>query len=409
MARTIQHGDASEPESLEASQEEDMGMEAESSDDLHSQSEDLAPYDEAMERDSDEPGSAEGEEYEGSRKQAKGSKGGKFSFPGQSVGGTQQEDGNETKDGGTSSTGEGRGKEHEEGSLTAVSGQGLRGGRAASKGPAVINQQNLYKHFLETRILLQKVILRSNEARLPPPDACPPKTMSARRALAGDASQTLVHLMQVHDALLGQSQAPKASHSSQTQPGLANADGGDLEALSGKVQQSLQGWPPGQDGSLQGCSIADDWWQVMTRRFEASASMREAAMERWQSRTVFQQQQGAVGASGKPFRAFNQRALEDKSRKSPAAGPDGESFDDSSFYSQLLKEFLEASGGLSNMAALNSSKGVKKHRNVDRRASKSRRLRFHVQEKLVNFMVPVPQEPPAFASQLFANLFGFDR
>eukprot|EP00983_Pelagomonas_calceolata_P079364 1154630-Pelagomonas_calceolata.AAC.5 len=140
-ARTIQHGDASEPESLEASQEEDMGMEAESSDDLHSQSEDLAPYDEAMERDSDEPGSAEGEEYEGSRKQAKGSKGGKFSFPGQSVGGTQQEDGNETKDGGTSSTGEGRGKEHEEGSLTAVSGQGLRGGRAASKGPAVINQQ----------------------------------------------------------------------------------------------------------------------------------------------------------------------------------------------------------------------------------------------------------------------------
>eukprot|EP00983_Pelagomonas_calceolata_P011700 376878-Pelagomonas_calceolata.AAC.3 len=40
----------------------------------------------------------------------------------------------------------------------------------------------------------------------------------------------------------------------------------------------------------------------------------------------------------------------------------------------LLKEFLEASGGLSNMAALNSSKGVKKHRNVDRRASKSRRL-----------------------------------
>eukprot|EP00983_Pelagomonas_calceolata_P079363 1154630-Pelagomonas_calceolata.AAC.4 len=66
-------------------------------------------------------------------------------------------------------------------------------------------------------------------------------------------------------------QAPKASHSSQTQPGLANADGGDLEALSGKVQQSLQGWPPGQDGSLQGCSIADDWWQVRVMAGKASS------------------------------------------------------------------------------------------------------------------------------------------
>lgn len=42
---------------------------------------------------------------------------------------------------------------------------------------------------------------------------------------------------------------------------------------------------------------------------------------------------------------------------------------------QLLKEYLEASGGIDSVAALNASKGVKKHRNVDRRASKSRRLR----------------------------------
>ncbi|KAF5841508.1 apoptosis-antagonizing transcription factor [Dunaliella salina] len=388
-------------------QEEDMGTEAqESSKDLQSPSEGLTPYDEAMERDSDDLGSMGEEEIEGSGKQAKESEGGKS---GQSGSGRQQNGGNDMQGGGPSSSGEGRGKEQEEEGLTAVGGQGLRGSRAASKGPAVINQQNLYKHFLETRILLQKVVLRSNETRLRPPDACAPKTKSAQRALAGTASQALLHLMQVHDALLDQSQAPKAGHGSQSQPALASAEGEDLEALSSRVQQSLQAGPAGAQGSTQGGSMTDDLWQVLTRRFEASASMREAAMERWQSRTVFQQQQGAVGASGKPFRAFNQRALEDKSRKSPAAGPDGESFDDSSFYSQLLKEFLEASGGLSNVAALNSTKGVKKHRNVDRRASKSRRLRFHVQEKLVNFMVPVPQEPPAFASQLFANLFGFDR
>jgi protein AATF/BFR2 len=29
-----------------------------------------------------------------------------------------------------------------------------------------------------------------------------------------------------------------------------------------------------------------------------------------------------------------------------------------------------------------------------------------VQDKLVNFMASVPLEPPVFAAQLFANLFG---
>jgi len=42
---------------------------------------------------------------------------------------------------------------------------------------------------------------------------------------------------------------------------------------------------------------------------------------------------------------------------------------------------------------------------VDRRASKGRKLRYHA--KLVNFVAPrPPAAEPAFATQLFANLFG---
>jgi protein AATF/BFR2 len=49
----------------------------------------------------------------------------------------------------------------------------------------------------------------------------------------------------------------------------------------------------------------------------------------------------------------------------------------------------------------------RKHRKlVDRRASKGRKIRYNVQDKLVNFMAPVTSEPPLFAAQLFANLFG---
>lgn len=44
---------------------------------------------------------------------------------------------------------------------------------------------------------------------------------------------------------------------------------------------------------------------------------------------------------------------------------------------------------------------------MDRRASKGRKLRYQVMEKLVHFMAPVQRsEPPALAAQLFANLFG---
>ena len=46
---------------------------------------------------------------------------------------------------------------------------------------------------------------------------------------------------------------------------------------------------------------------------------------------------------------------------------------------------------------------------VDRRASKGRKIRYHVHEKLVNFMTPVDQDAPMFASQLFSNLFGGQR
>ncbi|KDD71880.1 hypothetical protein H632_c4240p0, partial [Helicosporidium sp. ATCC 50920] len=81
---------------------------------------------------------------------------------------------------------------------------------------------------------------------------------------------------------------------------------------------------------------------------------------------------------------------------------DPETFDDSEFYSFLLKEFIESSGNTD--ASLYSV--PKKRKVVDHRASKGRKLRYHVHQKLVNFMAPVEVEEPAFADQLFSNLFG---
>lgn len=47
----------------------------------------------------------------------------------------------------------------------------------------------------------------------------------------------------------------------------------------------------------------------------------------------------------------------------------------------------------------------KRRKLVDRRASKGRKLRYHVMEKLVGFMAPAELVAPPFAEQLFGNLF----
>ncbi|ONM30884.1 Protein AATF [Zea mays] len=49
---------------------------------------------------------------------------------------------------------------------------------------------------------------------------------------------------------------------------------------------------------------------------------------------------------------------------------------------------------------------VKKRKLVDRRASKSRKIRYHVHEKITNFMAPEPMVLPPMAPKLFENLFG---
>ena len=66
------------------------------------------------------------------------------------------------------------------------------------------------------------------------------------------------------------------------------------------------------------------------------------------------------------------------SSESEAVGiADPETFDDSEFYQQLLKEFLEASSIVGSAVPASTKKRVKPPR--DRKGSKGRRLRYDVQ------------------------------
>ncbi|PWN45909.1 TRAUB-domain-containing protein [Ceraceosorus guamensis] len=75
--------------------------------------------------------------------------------------------------------------------------------------------------------------------------------------------------------------------------------------------------------------------------------------------------------------------------------PDENVFDDTDFYSSLLRELLDSKGegaaGSDGLMGLTiRSKGPK--RAVDTRASKGRRLKYEVHDKIANFMPPIPNE-----------------
>ncbi|KAF9362861.1 hypothetical protein BGX34_005371 [Mortierella sp. NVP85] len=91
-----------------------------------------------------------------------------------------------------------------------------------------------------------------------------------------------------------------------------------------------------------------------------------------------------------------------------------EIFDDTDFYQQLLRELIESrmvdnddptAMGM-RWAALRQTKQSKKQ--VDTKASKGRRLRYHVHEKLQSFMAPIPAGTwhEEMVEELFSSLLG---
>ncbi|XP_053676276.1 protein Aatf [Anopheles nili] len=94
---------------------------------------------------------------------------------------------------------------------------------------------------------------------------------------------------------------------------------------------------------------------------------------------------------------------------------DGEIFDDSDFYHQLLRELIEFKTNTTDspQEIANKLAELQKLRNkmkkkVDTKASKGRKIRYVVHNKLVNFMAPVPDFDwtDEAKDELYGSLFG---
>ncbi|KAK1407298.1 hypothetical protein QVD17_38912 [Tagetes erecta] len=287
------------------------------------------------------------------------------------------------------------------------------------KGQAVKNQRALWDKTLELRFLLQKPFSTSN--RLPQEpirSAFCSSGEGVKEAYSGvidSTKKTLDSILKLQEALV------------ENNPSIMDATEEDDATQYSKNLDALK-------NSTKG----DEEWLQISQMQSRIAPFRNNSVDKWQRKT--QVTSGAAGMKNK-FQAFNQNISEqvasymrDPSRmikgmqqrrsvvpvfgdvsdstldKDEAMNADGdpELLDDSEFYQQLLREFFETVNAGSSETAFYALKRLqtKKRKIVDRRASKSRKIRYHVHEKIVNFMAPEPMNIPPMAPKLFENLFG---
>ncbi|KAF7851648.1 hypothetical protein BT93_L3305 [Corymbia citriodora subsp. variegata] len=288
------------------------------------------------------------------------------------------------------------------------------------KGQAVQNQKALWDKTLELRFLLQKAFSSSNRLPQEPVRSTfcelDENVNKAYVDVIASTKETLGCILELQEALL------------ENNPAIAQS----IEDNSAQSKRQLE-------GNKSNNGHTDDEWSQISQMHRRMAHFRDKSVDKWHRKT--QVTTGAAAMKNK-LHAFNQNISEqvstymrdpsrmvkqmqqrrstlgifgsvpehvDNTNKEEAnAEGDSELLDDAEFYQQLLKEFFETIDPTSSEAAFYALRRLqtKKRKVVDRRASKSRKIRYHVHEKIVNFMAPQAMNIPPMAPKLFENLFG---
>ncbi|KAG6677403.1 hypothetical protein I3842_14G024300 [Carya illinoinensis] len=251
------------------------------------------------------------------------------------------------------------------------------------KGQAVKNQKALWDKTLEFRFLLQKAFSSSNRL----PQALLEKNPSIVQPTDGNFGRS----SKISEAAMNSSVEGDEDWSrvSQMQMRIASFRDKSIDKWQRKTQVTT------------GAAAM----KAKLHAFNQNISEQVAAYMRDPSRMIKQMQlrKSTVGIFGSGL------GREDNSEREEVQ-PDGdpELLDDTEFYQQLLKEFFEMIDPTSSDSAFYAMKRLqtKKRKMVDRKASKSRKIRYHVHEKIVNFMAPQSMDLPPMAAKLFDNLFG---
>ncbi|CAE6495370.1 unnamed protein product [Rhizoctonia solani] len=282
------------------------------------------------------------------------------------------------------------------------------------KGRAIVQQRTLWDSLLETRIRLQKSATAAN--RLPHPNNLAAYVTSEK---GQEAVQSLLkEVLSFSDELLtlrkrlAQVNEPEIEIPSAKKRKIDSED----ETLEQQTREKTAAAIEMDEAYHPTCvQTLQKWSNKIAAVTPASLSARSGKSFRGSGvRSTVELVEDALGESGakaigrtRVRRSVGPRIGTQVSSEAEGAEGDAEVFDDLDFYQALLRDVIDSrTGAGDDWMARQRTKKAKKV--VDTKASKGRKLRYEVHEKLQNFMVPVPTATwhEEQIDELFANLLG---
>ncbi|KAF5338614.1 hypothetical protein D9611_012816 [Ephemerocybe angulata] len=284
------------------------------------------------------------------------------------------------------------------------------------KGKAVAKQIALWDGLLDSRIRLQKAVLATN--KLPEPSAIKafqdvPECADALLKLSEEALGLADDLFQLQERLFSSASVtppPRKRRRTEEEASLATASEGLVEsskssaafeqAYHPQLVQNLAKWSSKIQAVAPSVLLPSNKGTFSKGKQNLKSAVQlvdEALLDHSKllSRTQLP-----------PGTRIGSEAAEDSQGKEET-----ELFDDNDFYQKMLRAIIDSRGdgkGTSeDWLAIQKQKKAKK--NVDTKASKGRKIRYDVHEKIQNFMVPVPVTGAWHDEQideLFSSLLG---
>lgn len=268
-----------------------------------------------------------------------------------------------------------------------------------SKASAVKNQISIFDSFLETRIKMQQLLVNIN--RLPQKETYQAVKNSDSALMKKLFSESFSDLRKLSKILL---EIDSYIHHDHEEDGnKRKAFNFDDESLSKRFCSMKDNYP----------EIIDKWYE-QTKFVRANVNMKKFdSFETCPSKMIEQ----TLTNKDRLIRRTHQKRSEYKiiGASQQVDDYDEEVYDDDDFYHQLLRQIIENKTGESE----NSLSLYKKYseiqrmrskmkKKVDTRASKGRKIRYDVHEKLVNFMAPINRNTMLDDAKdvLFKSLFG---
>ena len=271
----------------------------------------------------------------------------------------------------------------------------------ARKGQAVKKQQAAFDSLLNTRIKLQKTLVGVNTIVGLPVDELASECLEARQAIENAelaAFRLWLSLNEMREELRGAQTGEKRKRNKFTE-----------------------------------VTLTVDLWEHTQTQDQNALAQRNAILQRWSAKaksSTTRADRGVMDRTANEPTVIDalQESLSNRERLlkrahtprscaplqlSNGITSDSKIYDDADFYGLLLKELLEqksadsvATAGIDLSSSLRREARTKE--NVDTKASKGRKLRYTVHEKLQNFMAPEDRSSwsERQADELFGGLFG---